>query len=1014
MSRAFTLPMSMALVLAALLGASAPALADEGADVPMVVADGERGEEAAAPVQVEEPTEGVAGMPASVAVNGETPTLDMSGGDQKKNIVLSTHPSKPSPPELNYIDEEPTSVVTWWRLQPNDATLTGEVVVTAWSAATGGVPLRTCRAEVPKYAGCSVEGLTTNQKYWVSAQLVLPGNNTSEHSSRRLVYPRELPEAPIVVSATLEGNYIHVSWTGVADPFDAPISGYTVLLSLPGGGGGTIAVPDAQSRSKTIDISGQSYSWYHEKSVILSVAAQNAIGATWSPNKVNLGVLPRSPERPRLSDPIPTADGFIVSLENEEPAFSYAATATAGTLVRSGSVFTVSGLPVGTQSQVTVVSSRAGHFDGTATVGGVAGFEPAPAVFDTPSPTADGFVVRITNYDQQTSYDLSAHTVQGSGGTVTRTGDVITVSGFPPGTHVWLTVITSRTGWNAGTSHIRALTLRTPSSVPILSEPRPTIDGFTAQIENFGWGRTYRLEQPQHGRAVLAGTRLVVTGLSPNQAATVRVYSITAGESEGSATVTCRALLNPAVPFSLVDVNATADGWTARISDYEVLADTRTVFTASSSEGNVTLEREILTVTGLAPSQSATVVVTLTRTDTAQSTATVSGVALSSHTVTFDASGGAPATTTVTVSYGQKVDMPAIPTRKSHKFTGWFTDADHQTPYGFSGAVTSDLVLYAGWEISEYTVAWNENWPGADAPEIEVRTDTRLGTLPDPSAGGWVIRGWNTTPDGSGFTVSEDTLIASVAVGTDVTLYAMWEKQVLTLEASVAGVGTLTASSGDTVALRATVNTAFGGVADVTADTVFTSSEGRDTQTQGGVRVEAAGMRTFTGVFDGLTTGIDIEVTAGPLHTLTLVPSAATVNRGGKLTFTVAGVDSAGNPVAINSADVMLTSNVSTDVIEGLTIAFPTASPHVITVSIGTVQTSVTVEVIDDAAQHPAELTLPTPSPSAAVAARPADGASLLPSTGGVLPVTMSTAVVLFFVAGIALVLRRRVRKSVR
>lgn len=91
-------------------------------------------------------------------------------------------------------------------------------------------------------------------------------------------------------------------------------------------------------------------------------------------------------------------------------------------------------------------------------------------------------------------------------------------------------------------------------------------------------------------------------------------------------------------------------------------------------------------------------------------------------------------------------------------------------------------------------------------------------------------------------------------------------------------------------------------------------------------------------------TELVIEVVAGPVDSLTITPSATRVDQGGSLTFQVAGEDALGN--AVDTSGVVLTSSVPTDVISGLTVRFPHASPHVITASVGGVSTSVTIEVV--------------------------------------------------------------------
>jgi len=70
------------------------------------------------------------------------------------------------------------------------------------------------------------------------------------------------------------------------------------------------------------------------------------------------------------------------------------------------------------------------------------------------------------------------------------------------------------------------------------------------------------------------------------------------------------------------------------------------------------------------------------------------------------------------------------------------------------------------------------------------------------------------------------------------------------------------------------------------------------------------------------------------------------VDVGESLTFAVTGADFSGNQFDITS-DVVLTSDVASDVVTGSTIEFPTASPHVITVQWtgGPLVADVTVEV---------------------------------------------------------------------
>lgn len=86
--------------------------------------------------------------------------------------------------------------------------------------------------------------------------------------------------------------------------------------------------------------------------------------------------------------------------------------------------------------------------------------------------------------------------------------------------------------------------------------------------------------------------------------------------------------------------------------------------------------------------------------------------------------------------------------------------------------------------------------------------------------------------------------------------------------------------------------------------------------------------------------------TPGPLAALALSPSATTVRQGDSVTLRLIGADAFGNQVDVDPADVRVTSSVPTDRVDGLTVTFPTASPHVLTVTVGEVSAQVTIEVV--------------------------------------------------------------------
>jgi hypothetical protein len=133
----------------------------------------------------------------------------------------------------------------------------------------------------------------------------------------------------------------------------------------------------------------------------------------------------------------------------------------------------------------------------------------------------------------------------------------------------------------------------------------------------------------------------------------------------------------------------------------------------------------------------------------------------------------------------------------------------------------------------------------------------------------------------------------------------------------------------------------------------------------------------------------DLSLFATTDATLVLTADDDTVNQGDSLTFRVSGTTHDGRPV--DTSGVVLTSSVATDVVDGLTVTFPTASPHVITATLGDVSTSLTVHVTPTPA--------PTPTPQPGPAGLSTTGTDLLPPL---------VAGLLLLLAGAGLVWRRR------
>lgn len=93
-----------------------------------------------------------------------------------------------------------------------------------------------------------------------------------------------------------------------------------------------------------------------------------------------------------------------------------------------------------------------------------------------------------------------------------------------------------------------------------------------------------------------------------------------------------------------------------------------------------------------------------------------------------------------------------------------------------------------------------------------------------------------------------------------------------------------------------------------------------------------------------------LVVTPGVTTALEVSVSATQVPQGGSLTFEVQGIDAFDNSTGDLTDDVVVTSDVLTDMVVGNTVTFPHASPHTLTVSYGQLTAQLVIEVVPQAA----------------------------------------------------------------
>ena len=324
---------------------------------------------------------------------------------------------------------------------------------------------------------------------------------------------------------------------------------------------------------------------------------------------------------PIFGSPTPTADGFTVQITNYDANFIYGGTATAGSVAISGSgLVTLTGVSANTSSTVSVTTTRSNYVSGSAQTTATSLNAANTPIFGSPTPTADGFTVQITNYNANFNYGGTA-----SAGSVSVSGTgLVTVTGVSSGTSSTATITTTRNGYANGSSQVTSASLNAGLN-SIFGTPTATVDGFTVQITNydanFNYGGT-----ASAGSVSVSGTGLVtVTGVSANTSSTATITTTRSNYTNGSSQVSATSL-NAANTPSFGPPTATVDGFTVQITNY----DANFNYGVTASLGSASISGTgLVTVSGLTPNTSSVATITTSRANYADGSAQISATGLS-------------------------------------------------------------------------------------------------------------------------------------------------------------------------------------------------------------------------------------------------------------------------------------------------------------------------------------------------------------------------------------------------
>ena len=186
-----------------------------------------------------------------------------------------------------------------------------------------------------------------------------------------------------------------------------------------------------------------------------------------------------------------------------------------------------------------------------------------------------------------------------------------------------------------------------------------------------------------------------------------------------------------------------------------------------------TAEREGYTFTGwyTAPTGGAKVEGT-TMVDTIGNHTLYAQWSINVYVVTYNSNGGNDAPSAQTKKHGENLILTnEIPNKPGYTFNGWkdeYTDTIYQPGATFTR--NENVILYAEWTASTYTVTFNPNGGTCEIQNKEVTFGEAYSDLPTPERNGYTFTGWYTAPT-EGTKVEETTI---VEVTGNHTLYAHW------------------------------------------------------------------------------------------------------------------------------------------------------------------------------------------------------------------------------------------------
>ena len=97
----------------------------------------------------------------------------------------------------------------------------------------------------------------------------------------------------------------------------------------------------------------------------------------------------------------------------------------------------------------------------------------------------------------------------------------------------------------------------------------------------------------------------------------------------------------------------------------------------------------------------------------------------------------------ITQVFNTNVTQPDDPVKEGYSFAGWYRDIDYTLEYTFTTIPSTDITVYAKWQVNQYTISFIEN-EGTEVVDLTQDYDSIVIEQTSPTREYYESDGWFT------------------------------------------------------------------------------------------------------------------------------------------------------------------------------------------------------------------------------------------------------------------------------